>query len=143
MFISVFKSAQADQSIDIKNDMWLTRCLELHNRRQGAQESAAEFVASLRELLPDCRFDAEHQLEHLAMQVLAGCHSNAARKHRLLEEQIDLEKFVNILVSEESVVSDMAVFGAKASAHGAPSTNVQPVQRKVSGKKWQSGGRGA
>ncbi len=46
--------------------------LELQNRRQGAQELAAELVALLRELLPDCRFDAEHQLELLAMQVLAG-----------------------------------------------------------------------
>ncbi len=52
--------------------------LDLHNRWQGAQETAAEFMASLRELLPDCRFDAEHQLEHLATQVLAGCRSDAA-----------------------------------------------------------------
>ncbi len=54
--------------------------LDLHNHRQGAQEMATEFVASLQELLPDCRFDAEHQLEHLAMQIVAGCRSNAACK---------------------------------------------------------------
>ncbi|MCP4546672.1 MAG: hypothetical protein GY835_09445, partial [bacterium] len=91
--------------------------LELHNRRQGAQESAAEFVASLRELLPDCRFDAEHQLEHLATQVLAGCRSDSARKRMLLEENIDLDRFAEILVSEESVARDMVAFGAQASAH--------------------------
>ncbi len=37
----------------------------------------------------------------------------------------------------------MATFGAQASAHGVSSTNMQPVQRKASRKKWQSGGRGA
>ncbi len=58
----------------------------------------------------------------------------------LLEEQIDLDKLVNILVLEESAISDMAAFGAQVSAQG---TSVQPVQRKTSGKKWQSGGRGA
>ncbi len=116
--------------------------LELHNHHQGMQESAAEFFASLRKLLPDCRFHAEHQLEHLAMQVLAGSHSDATRKCMLLEEQIDLDKFINILVSEESVVGDMAVFGAQVCADSTPSTNVQPVQSKVSRKKWQSGGRG-
>ncbi len=61
----------------------------------------------------------------------------------LLEEQINLDKFIDILVSEESVVSDMVTFCAKASIHGAPGTNVQPGIRKVSGKRWQSGGRGA
>ncbi len=96
----------------------------------------------MKELLPDCRFDAEHQLEHLGIRVLAGRHYDPTRKRMLLEEQIDLDKFIDILVSEESVVSDMAAFGAQVSAHGAPSTNVQPVQRKASGKKRQSGGRG-
>ncbi len=39
------------------------------------------------------------------------------------------------------MISDMAVFGAQASAHGAPSTNMQPVQRKASKKKEAEGQR--
>ncbi len=50
---------------------------------------------------------------------------------------------MDILVSKESVACDMVAFGAQASAHCASSTNVQPVQRKASGKRWQSGGKGA
>ncbi len=61
----------------------------------------------------------------------------------LLEEHIDLDRFADILVSEELVARDMAAFGAQVRAHSAPSTNVQPVQSKAPGKKWQSGGRKA
>ncbi len=91
--------------------------------------------------MPDCRFVAEHQLEHLAMQILAGCRSDAAHKWMLLEANIDLDKFVDILVSEESMANDIAAFGAQIRAPGAVSTNVQPLQSKTSGKKCQSGGR--
>ncbi len=115
--------------------------LDFHNRHQGVQETATKFVAALRELLPDCRFDAKHQLEHLAMQVLAGCRSDAMRKCMLLEQQIDLDKFVEILVSEESVASDIVAFGAQIRTPSAVSTNVQPLQSKMSGRKWQSGGK--
>ncbi len=75
------------------------------------------------------------------MQIVAGCHSDAARKQMLLETDIDLDKFVDIPVSEESVASDIAAFGAQIHAPSAVSTNVQPLQSKMSGKKWQSGGK--
>ncbi len=75
------------------------------------------------------------------MQIMAGCRSDAACKRMLLEMNIDLDKFVDILVSEESVASDIAAFGAQIRAPSAVSTNVQPLQSKMSGKKWQSGGK--
>ncbi len=66
--------------------------LDFHNHRQGHQEMGTEFVVALCEILPDCKFDAAHQREHLTMQVLTSCHLDDAHKCMLLEEQIDLDK---------------------------------------------------
>ncbi len=51
--------------------------LDLHNHCQGQRETSAAFVAALGELVLDCKFDAGHQKEHVATQLLAGCPSGA------------------------------------------------------------------
>ncbi len=45
------------------------------------------------------------QKEHFATQLLAGCCSDAAQKRMLLEDIINLDKYVEILLSEESAIA--------------------------------------
>ncbi len=108
-------------------------CQDLYNCRQGQRESGAEFVTALQELLPDCRLDADHQKEHLAMQLPAGCHSDAAQKRMLLEDIINLDKYMEILLSEASAVANIATFGAAACATSTSSASASESPRAGQG----------
>ncbi len=114
-------------------------CLDLHNCHQGQRESRAEFIATLRELLPHCKFDVDHQKEHLAMQLLAGCCSDAARKQMLLEDIINLDKYVEILLPKESAVADIAAFWAAVRATSTSSASVGAVNPHMQSKGQQQG----
>ncbi len=53
-------------------------CFDFHMRQQGPVESVAEFVASLRELAPDCYFPADYNNRALAEQLVCSCYSSKA-----------------------------------------------------------------
>ncbi|MCP4540096.1 MAG: hypothetical protein GY832_23405, partial [Chloroflexi bacterium] len=59
-------------------------CFDFHTCRQGPNENAAEFVASLRELAPDCAFPATYLNHTLAERIVCGCHSTRACERMLL-----------------------------------------------------------
>ncbi len=62
----------------------------------------------------------------------------------LLEDAIGLDKCVDILLSEESTIADIAAFGATACAASSSSANVGAVNPSMQGKGQQRGkGRGA
>ncbi len=61
----------------------------------------------------------------------------------LLEDVINLDKYVEILLSEESAVTDIAAFGATAHAASSSSASVGAVNPCMQGKgQQQSKGRG-
>ncbi len=115
--------------------------LDLHNHHQGQCKTRAKFVAALQELLPNCKFDVEHQKEHPAMQLLAGRCSDAGQKWMLLEDAINLDKDIDILLSEESAIADIAAFGAAACTASSSSTNVGAVNPSLQskGQQWDKG----
>ncbi len=102
-------------------------CLEFRRRFQGISEAAAEFVAALRELAPDCEFPDGTLPCELALQILTGCRSQKARE-RMLLRPIDLDDYVQILETDEAVKDDVAAFAA-ATGQSA-SSSVRPVQSK-------------
>ncbi len=61
-------------------------CLDFANRRQGSSESAADFLAALHKLAPECRFPATYLNRAIAQQILVGCRSTKARERMLLHE---------------------------------------------------------
>ncbi len=68
------------------------------------------------------------------MQLLAGCRLDAARKWMLLEDAINLDKYVKILLSEESAIADIAAFRAAACASSTSSASVGTVNHHGQGK---------
>ncbi len=95
-------------------------CLDFREHHQGQSETASEFVSALRELAPDCYFLVDYLKRELALQILSGCHSTKARE-RVLLTAINLDEYVNIRESDESLQDDSRVFAAAAS-NGRPST---------------------
>ncbi len=108
-------------------------CLDFQNRRQGSTESAADFVAALRELAPECQFPATYLDRALAQQILAGCRSTKARERMLLhnpDQAADLTEFIRILDSDEAVQHDSALFAAAAGSSRPSGVHaVQPNTR--------------
>ncbi len=63
---------------------------DLHHRQQGSTESAAEFLAGLREIIPDCGYDAAGLKKELAHVLLLGCRSETAQLEMLkIEPDLD------------------------------------------------------
>ncbi len=71
------------------------------------------------------------------MQLLAGCQLDAARKWMLLEDANNLDKYVEILLSEGSTVASIAAFGAAAHDTSSSSANVGTVNSRRLGKGQQ------
>ncbi len=97
-------------------------CLDFANHRQGTNESAADFLATLRELAPECRFPATYLDRALTQQILVGCKLPKAREWMLVhvpEAEPNLDAFVKILDSDEAVTKDQQVFSS-ASGSGKP-----------------------
>ncbi len=88
-------------------------CLDFHQHCQGQSETASEFVSALRELAPDCDFLVDYLKRELALQILSGCHSTKARECMLLAA-IDLDEYIKILESDESLQEDSRIFAAAA-----------------------------
>ncbi len=59
-------------------------CLDFVNHRLGSSESAANFLAVLHELAPECCFPATYLNHVIAQQILVGCHSTKAQERMLL-----------------------------------------------------------
>ncbi len=71
------------------------------------------------------------------MQLLAGCRLDAAQKRMLLEDAINLDKYADFLLTEESAIANIATFGAAACAASSSSANVGAVNPHVQGKGQQ------
>ncbi len=68
-------------------------CFDFHTWRQGPMESVAEFVASLRELGPDCNFLADYNNHALAKQLVCSYYSSKAHECMLLIDP-DLDEYL-------------------------------------------------
>ncbi len=63
---------------------------DLHHHRQGATESAAEFLTALCDIIPDCGYNAAGSMKQLAHVLLLGCRSEMAQLEMLkIEPALD------------------------------------------------------
>ncbi len=109
----------------------LHACLDFANRRQSPNESAADFLAALRELAPEYRFPVTYLNRAIAQQILVGCRSTKAREQMLLHEpeaEPNLDAFVKISDSDEAVFKDQQVFPA-ASGSSKPFGRVSVISQ--------------
>ncbi len=90
-------------------------CFDFHTRRQGPTESAAEFIAALRELAPDCSFPADYHNRALVEQLICGCYSSKARERMLLIDP-NLDEYLQILESDEVVQEDSQIIASGSSS---------------------------
>ncbi len=86
-------------------------CFDFHTRKQGPTESAAEYMASLRELAPDCNFPAMYLNCALAKRIVCGCHCMKAHERMHLVDP-NLDGYLRILESDEAVQEDSAVIAS-------------------------------
>ncbi len=104
-------------------------CLDFHQHCQGQSETVSEFVSALRELALDCDFPVDYLKRELALQILSGCRSTKARE-RMLLAAIDLDEYVQILESDESLQEDSRIFAAAAGSHLTPTVTCWRVVRR-------------
>ncbi len=88
---------------------------DLHHRTQGATESTAEFLAALRDIIPDCGYDAPSLRKELAHSLLLGCRSESAQLE-MLKVEPELDAHFQILESDEWSQADVHTFQSGASS---------------------------
>ncbi len=88
---------------------------DLHHRTQGSTESAAEFLSGLRDIIPDCGYDAAGSKRELAHALLLGCRSETAQLE-MLKLEPDLDVYFRILESDERSKADVHLFQSSAAA---------------------------
>ncbi len=92
----------------------LHACLDFANHHQGLNESVTNFLAMLRELVPEYQFPATYLDCTLAEQILVGCRSRKVREWMLLlhapEAEPNLDAFVKIMDPDEAMAKDQQVF---------------------------------
>ncbi len=82
---------------------------DLRHCQQGATETAAEFLAALRDLIPDCGYSTVEAKKELTLSVLLGCYSEMAQLE-MLKLEPDLDAYYCILESDEQSKADVHIF---------------------------------
>ncbi len=88
---------------------------DLRHRQQRGTESASEFLATLRDIIPDCGYDAPSSWKELALALLLGCRSESAQLE-MLKVEPELDAYFRILESDEQSQVDMHTFQSGASS---------------------------
>ncbi len=102
----------------------------------------SEFVSALREFAPDSDFLVDYLKRELALQILSRCRSTKAHECMLLAA-IDLDEYIKILESDESLQGDWCVFAAAAGGYPTPTVHgVQYTYKQCSGQKTGNANKG-
>ncbi len=73
---------------------------DLRHRQQGVTETAAKFLATLRDLIPDCGYSTIEAKRELALSLLLGCYSETAQLE-MLKLEPDLDTYYHIPESDK------------------------------------------
>ncbi len=82
---------------------------DLQHQKQGATETAAEFLAALRDLIPNCGYSTIEAKKELALSLLLRCHSETAQL-QMLKLEPDLNMYYHILGLDEWSTADVHIF---------------------------------
>ena len=76
-------------------------CFDFLNRKQGASETASEYLLALRAMIPDCGFGADES-RMLAIAFTIGCRHKSTQEKLLSQVNINLDEFMRIATGDES-----------------------------------------
>ena len=80
---------------------------KFHSRKRKAGESVSAFVAELRHLMEHCQY-AEKLAENLRDQLVLGVNNEQIQRRLLAENDLTLEKALDIAISMETAASNAA-----------------------------------
>ncbi len=107
---------------------------DLRHRQQGGTESASEFLATLRDIIPDCGYEAPSSLKELALVLLLGCRLETVQLE-MLKIEPELDAYFQILESDERSQADVHTFQSGASS----ASSFPPVSATYLQSRSQSG----
>lgn len=87
---------------------------DFRKRIQSESESVTSFINDIRSLINKCNYkNPELEKRLLAEQLVIGCKSKLTQEKLLAESEIDYEKFVRIMLADETASKDSKILQSK------------------------------